>query len=159
VYFATGSTGLRALDAATGQLRWTYSPSDGFSAGFANIYQSGEVVSDGTVYAETGGGHTMLRALDAATGSIRWSYPIAVPVAPVALAPVAAGGTVYVARADHTVLALDAATGKPRWTYDTLGADRHLAAGWHLSQFSAPGGGTAYVFTQSGTVYELQTAP
>ncbi len=98
VHIASNDHNLYALDAATGQIRWTQAT--------GSHADSSPAVSDGTVY--LGSWDHKLYALDAATGRIRWTHTTG---GFVESSPAVAGGTVYVGSDDDKVYALDAATG------------------------------------------------
>ncbi len=85
------------LNAATGQLRWSYTTE--------NAVLPGPAVAGGTVY--VGSDDHKVYALNAATGQLRWSYTTG---AAVQSDVVVAGGTVYVGSNDHKVYALNAGT-------------------------------------------------
>ena len=69
VFVPSDSGALRALDAATGELRWTYTSSQAIA--------SAPAIADGIVYASTAsGGNGVVVAMDAATGSERWQMPL-----------------------------------------------------------------------------------
>jgi outer membrane protein assembly factor BamB len=122
-----------ALDAATGNTRWTYRTD-------APV-RSSPVVAGGMVYVGTDRG---TYALDAATGNERWTNTTYGGI------PAVAGGIVYVA--DGTgVYALDAATGRHRWDY------LYAQSLYHSSSLAVVGG-TIYVLSTSGSVYALDAA-
>jgi outer membrane protein assembly factor BamB len=97
-----------ALDAATGEPRWSV------STGTSEPPSGGLALSGGRLFAslgfETAG--TPMLALDAASGRVLWSLE-----APTYFygPPNIAGGVVYATGGDNKVWALDAATGQVRW--------------------------------------------
>jgi outer membrane protein assembly factor BamB len=141
VYVGSPNSGLYALDAATGALRWT--------ALTPGTVSYSPAVANGVVYVSAGAGlwaldatngalrwtaHTSdeprsspavangvvyvgtkvsLDALDAATGALRWTAPIGSRVS----SPAVDNGVVYVSVDDGTLYAFDAATGSIRWVF------------------------------------------
>ncbi|MEU0965252.1 serine/threonine-protein kinase [Streptomyces sp. NPDC005917] len=108
---------LRALDARTGEERWSYPIGDAASCGGVPVRLTH--APDGFVYASAG---TRVIALDAATGRVRWHFEApAVFLSPPAFVPGPAvtGGGVYLADYLGTVYALDATDGRDRWRIAT----------------------------------------
>lgn len=108
---------LRALDARTGEERWSYPIGDAASCGGVPVRLTH--APDGFVYASAG---SRVIALDAATGRVRWHFEApAVFLAPPAFVPGPAvtGGGVYLADYLGTVYALDATDGRDRWRIAT----------------------------------------
>ncbi|MEU1277328.1 PQQ-binding-like beta-propeller repeat protein [Streptomyces sp. NPDC005805] len=108
---------LRALEARTGEERWSYPIGDAASCG--NVPVRVAPAPDGYVYVSAG---TRVLAFDIATGRVRWHFEApAVFLCPPAFAPGPAvtGGGVYLADYLGTVYALDATTGKDRWRIAT----------------------------------------
>ncbi|MBT2415367.1 PQQ-binding-like beta-propeller repeat protein [Streptomyces sp. ISL-12] len=108
---------LRALDARTGDERWSYPIGDAASCGGVPV-RVGQA-PDGCVYVCAG---TRVLALDVATGHVRWHFEApAVFLSPPAFVPGPAvtGGGVYLADYLGTVYALDAADGRDRWRIAT----------------------------------------
>ncbi|MER7836306.1 serine/threonine-protein kinase [Streptomyces sp. NPDC096040] len=108
---------LRALDARTGDERWSYPIGDAASCGGVPVRLTH--APDGFVYASAG---TRVIALDSATGRVRWHFEApAVFLSPPAFVPGAAvtGGGIYLADYLGTVYALDATDGRDRWRIAT----------------------------------------
>ncbi|MFP1626438.1 PQQ-binding-like beta-propeller repeat protein [Streptomyces sp. 5K101] len=108
---------LRALEARTGDERWSYPVGDAASCG--NVPVRVQPAPDGYVYVSAG---TRVLAVDIASGLVRWHFEApAVFLSPPAFAPGPAvtGGGVYLADYLGTVYALDATTGKDRWRIAT----------------------------------------
>ncbi|MFI8303834.1 PQQ-binding-like beta-propeller repeat protein [Streptomyces sp. NPDC085927] len=108
---------LRALDARTGDERWSYPIGDAASCGGVPIRLT--PAPDGYVYVSAG---TRVLALDIAGGHVRWHFeapavflspPVFVP------GPAVTGGGVYLADYLGTVYALDATDGRDRWRIAT----------------------------------------
>ncbi|MEV4685494.1 PQQ-binding-like beta-propeller repeat protein [Streptomyces kurssanovii] len=108
---------LRALEARTGDERWSYPIGDAASCG--NVPVRVQPAPDGYVYVSAG---TRVLAVDITSGLVRWHFEApAVFLSPPAFAPGPAvtGGGVYLADYLGTVYALDATTGKDRWRIAT----------------------------------------
>jgi outer membrane protein assembly factor BamB/tRNA A-37 threonylcarbamoyl transferase component Bud32 len=108
---------LRALDARTGDERWSYPIGDAASCGGVPVRLSH--APDGHVYVVAG---TRVLSVDVASGHVRWHFEApAVFLCPPAFAPGPAvtGGGVYLADYLGTVYALDATDGRDRWRIAT----------------------------------------
>ncbi len=96
---------LRALDASSGEQRWTFPlPDEGL--------KTSPAVADGTVYVV---GRSALRAVDATSGKQRWTFPL--PDEGLNSSPTVADGTVYIGSTKGRLYAVDAETGRRRWLY------------------------------------------
>ncbi|MEV0317080.1 PQQ-binding-like beta-propeller repeat protein [Streptomyces sp. NPDC050658] len=127
---------LRALEARTGDERWSYPIGDAASCGGVPVRLT--QAEDGYVYVSAG---TRVLAIDVAGGHVRWHFEApAVFLCPPAFAPGPAvtGGGVYLADYLGTVYALDATDGRDRWRIATesrasiepvLVADGHVHVG------------------------------
>jgi glucose dehydrogenase len=130
-----------ALDAPTGQRRWSVTTGTRYSAAASAL-----TVVDGVVYVSSQSG---TQALDAVTGSVRWHVPV-----PSDESPAVVDDTVYVAtgsvdpgrQAPSGLHALDARTGSVRWQNQRVGL---------VTSSPALAGGVVYVQSQSGFVYAL----
>ncbi|MFJ9035192.1 PQQ-binding-like beta-propeller repeat protein [Streptomyces sp. NPDC102406] len=108
---------LRALEARTGEERWSYPIGDAASCGGVPVRLT--PASDGHVYVAAG---TRVLALETGSGRVRWHFEApAVFLSPPAFAPGPAvtGGGVYLADHLGTVYALDATDGRDRWRIAT----------------------------------------
>lgn len=108
---------LRALDARTGDERWSYPIGDAASCGGVPVRLTH--APDGHVYIVAG---TRVLCVDVASGHVRWHFEApAVFLCPPAFAPGPAvtGGGVYLADYLGTVYALDATDGRDRWRIAT----------------------------------------
>ncbi|MBV7696645.1 PQQ-binding-like beta-propeller repeat protein [Streptomyces sp. TRM70350] len=108
---------LRALDARTGDERWSYPIGDAASCGGVPVRVA--PAPDGCVYVTAG---TRVLAVDAGGGHVRWHFEApAVFLSPPAFAPGPAvtGGGIYLADYLGTVYALDATDGRDRWRIAT----------------------------------------
>ncbi|MFD5471237.1 PQQ-binding-like beta-propeller repeat protein [Streptomyces sp. NPDC127105] len=108
---------LRALEARTGEERWSYPIGDAASCGGVPVRVT--PAPDGYVYVCAG---TRVLAVDVASGHVRWHFEApAVFLCPPAFAPgpVVSGGGVYLADYLGTVYALDATDGRDRWRIAT----------------------------------------
>jgi outer membrane protein assembly factor BamB len=143
--FVSGADGVvRALDAATGQVKWT-------------AYTGGAVRVPPTIWkgrALVGSGDGWVYAFEAATGRLIWRFRAApasrkIPVYgslsstwPVASGVLVEDGTAYfaagIANYDGTyVYALDAATGRIRWQNNTSGHLDQQVLGWRKRCFTS----------------------
>jgi len=107
VYFAS-SEGCVALDAETGEHRWTYS-------GYISQTSCPAIGPDGTVYvfiSDVDGGAV---ALDGDTGAVKWRTPLATQSHTIVLD---GKGSAYVLVNDGKLYCLDTATGGARWSSD-----------------------------------------
>ncbi|MET8813888.1 PQQ-binding-like beta-propeller repeat protein [Streptomyces sp. NPDC004549] len=131
---------LRALDARTGDERWSYPVGDAASCGGVPVRLT--PADDGHVYLCAG---SRVLAVEAATGRVRWHFEApAVFLAPPAFVPGPAvtGGGVYLADYLGTVYALDAADGRDRWriaTESRASVEPVLVAGGHVHVGSGKG--------------------
>ncbi|GGX62869.1 serine/threonine-protein kinase AfsK [Streptomyces minutiscleroticus] len=108
---------LRALDARTGDERWSYPIGDAASCGGVPLRVA--PADDGYVYVSAG---TRVIAVDVASGRVRWHFEApAVFLCPPTYVPGPAvtGGGVYLADYLGTVYALDATDGRDRWRIAT----------------------------------------
>ncbi|AZM53859.1 serine/threonine protein kinase [Streptomyces sp. WAC 01529] len=127
---------LRALEARTGEERWSYPVGDAASCGGVPVRLT--QAQDGYVYVSAG---SRVLAIDVAAGHVRWHFEApAAFLCPPAFAPGPAvtGGGVYLADYLGTVYALDATDGRDRWRIATesrssiepvLVADGHVHVG------------------------------
>ncbi|WP_436738331.1 outer membrane protein assembly factor BamB family protein [Streptomyces sp. BBFR102] len=131
---------LRALEARTGQERWSYPIGDAASCGGVPVRLT--QASDGYVYVAAG---TRALAIDVLGGHVRWHFESpAVFLAPPAFAPgpSVTGGGVYLTDYLGTVYALDATDGRDRWRIATearSATEPVLVAGGHVHVGSGKG--------------------
>ncbi|WP_189145352.1 PQQ-binding-like beta-propeller repeat protein [Streptomyces lacrimifluminis] len=131
---------LRALDARTGDERWSYPIGDAASCGGVPVRLTPG--PDGQVYVSAG---TRVLAIDVAGGHVRWHFEApAVFLSPPTFAPGPAvtGGGVYLADYLGTVYALDAADGRDRWriaTESRASVEPVLVAAGHVHVGSGKG--------------------
>ncbi|MGW2491924.1 serine/threonine-protein kinase [Streptomyces sp. NPDC001606] len=108
---------LRALEARTGEERWSYPIGDAASCGGVPVRLT--PAPDGYVYVSAG---TRVLAIETVSGMVRWHFEApAVFLSPPAFAPgpSVTGGGVYLADYLGTVYALDATDGRDRWRIAT----------------------------------------
>ncbi|MGV4985558.1 outer membrane protein assembly factor BamB family protein [Streptomyces sp. NRAIS4] len=108
---------LRALEARTGEERWSYPVGDAASCGGVPVRLA--PAPDGYVYVSAG---TRVLAIEAASGMVRWHFEApAVFLSPPVFSPGPAvtGGGIYLADYLGTVYALDATDGRDRWRIAT----------------------------------------
>ncbi|MFJ5777638.1 PQQ-binding-like beta-propeller repeat protein [Streptomyces sp. NPDC093094] len=131
---------LRALDARTGEERWSYPIGDAASCGGVPVRLT--PAPDGYVYVSAG---TRVLAIDIAAGHVKWHFEApAVFLCPPTYAPGPAvtGGGVYLADYLGTVYALDATDGRDRWriaTESRASIEPVLVAGGHVHVGSGNG--------------------
>ncbi|MFJ9132250.1 PQQ-binding-like beta-propeller repeat protein [Streptomyces sp. NPDC102256] len=131
---------LRALDARTGEERWSYPIGDAASCGGVPVRITH--APDGYVYISAG---TRVLAVDVASGRVRWHFEApAVFLSPPTFAPGPAvtGGGVYLADYLGTVYALDATDGRDRWriaTESRASVEPVLVASGHVHVGSGKG--------------------
>ncbi|RPK57350.1 Serine/threonine-protein kinase AfsK [Streptomyces sp. ADI96-15] len=131
---------LRALEARTGQERWSYPIGDAASCGGVPVRLT--QASDGYVYVAAG---TRALAIDVLGGHVRWHFESpAVFLSPPAFAPGPAvtGGGVYLTDYLGTVYALDATDGRDRWRIATearSATEPVLVSGGHVHVGSGKG--------------------
>ncbi|AVH58134.1 MULTISPECIES: outer membrane protein assembly factor BamB family protein [Streptomyces] len=131
---------LRALEARTGEERWSYPIGDAASCGGVPVWIAS--APDGYVYVTAG---TRVLAIDVASGHVRWHFEApAVFLCPPTFAPGPAvtGGGVYLADYLGTVYALDATDGRDRWriaTESRASVEPVLVAAGHVHVGSGKG--------------------
>ncbi|KAB1147200.1 serine/threonine-protein kinase [Streptomyces luteolifulvus] len=131
---------LRALDARSGDERWSYPIGDAASCGGVPVRVA--PAQDGYVYVSAG---TRILAVDVASGHVRWHFEApAVFLCPPAFVPGPAvtGGGVYLADYLGTVYALDATDGRDRWriaTESRASTEPVLVAAGHVHVGSGKG--------------------
>lgn len=131
---------LRALDARTGEERWSYPIGDTASCGGVPVRVT--PAPDGYVYLSAG---TRVLAVDVASGMVRWHFEApAVFLSPPTFVPGPAvtGGGVYLADYLGTVYAIDATDGRDRWRIATearSSVDPVLVAAGHVHVGSGKG--------------------
>jgi PQQ-dependent dehydrogenase (methanol/ethanol family) len=163
MYYDTGTDEVFAVDAATGAIRWTYTPPVDFLSG--PQITSAEPVSRGVAY---GAGRIYLTtaddrliALDARTGRPLWKTRVADPAKGDTMnspgtfwdGEVIVGGPAGDVGRRGFVAAYDAATGRRLWRTSTVPAP---GKGWNRAR-GAHGGGDVWmppvVDPRTGTVY------
>ncbi|WP_328340051.1 serine/threonine-protein kinase [Streptomyces violaceus] len=131
---------LRALDARTGDERWSYPIGDAASCGGVPVRIT--PATDGYVYVSAG---TRVLALDVAAGHVKWHFEApAVFLSPPTFVPGPAvtGGGLYLADYLGTVYALDATDGRDRWriaTESRASVEPVLVAAGHVHVGSGKG--------------------
>jgi outer membrane protein assembly factor BamB len=133
--FVPGRGAFLALDADDGSERWRHE----FGA-FSTGVVGAPAVADDRVYAVVGEGTVV--AFDRATGDTEWTHT---PTQDVTTAPVAVGGSLFVAgQGESALIAFDAETGDVRWRRDLAGQEVHaspvVAGGTVVAASTTPGG-------------------
>lgn len=138
VYVGIGQSengGLRALDPATGDLRWSFDIDGGV--------RSAPAISNGILVFGAMGDDSGIYGVDATTGEEVWSLETGW----IQSDPVVVDGTAYVGTNGETMYALDVTTGEVQWEYE---GEENLAAS------PAVAGGLVYASDSDGKVYALE---
>lgn len=133
VYIGSSDDKIRAFNATTGALLWSYTTG-------GSIFSS-PAVANGMVYVGSYDGK--LYALDATTGALLWSYTTGFGIES---SPTVVNGVVYVGSEDHNLYALNATTGALLWSYTT---------GFSIYSSPAVSNGVVYVGSYDGFLYAL----
>jgi outer membrane protein assembly factor BamB len=137
VYFGCRDSNLYALDAATGQKRWSFS-NKGSWVIVSPIVQAGKVY-----FATSDSAH--FHILDAQTGAlvdtIQFQWPIFA-------SPSIAGNILYLGGQDGKLVAIDLTSRKPVWTFQTNGSKQNLLA------YSKPDGSPNYSAAFTSDFYD-----
>jgi|GEM_PF-3382736 len=138
LYTGTWSEGPYALDAATGEIRWSYEGDDGGSTG--GLDRTVPAVTDDGVFVAGSG----ISRLEPETGELVWN----VNVGTARSSPAVVDGTVYAGTTDDggVLYAVDADTGETAWTYET--------DGWMTCSPSVADG-TVYVGTRDNRLHAV----
>jgi outer membrane protein assembly factor BamB len=115
IYLPTDDGRVRAIDSATGQLRWS------FKAKPAGQVFSSVAVADGVVY--VGIEKKRLFALDSRTGEKLWKFKAK---GTIYTAPLVVNDTIYFASADGSFYAVNLSTHEQKWKINT-----HRRSLWH----------------------------
>jgi outer membrane protein assembly factor BamB len=110
VYLAAGMTGVYAIDAATGQMKWLFMPENTGHETWVEFPPT--VASDGMLYLTSE--NDIIYALNA-SGQIVWQFRSYHLHTPVSISP--DGSTVHFVSESGTMYALNRTTGAVRWSY------------------------------------------
>ena len=142
VYVGSSDYNVYALDAETGEVKWTHK-----TGGW--VYSSPAVSGD-VVY--VGSSDSNVYALNATSGEVKWMHETG---GLVMSSPAVSGGVVYIGSHDKKVYALNATSGEVKWT---------RKAGYAIASSPAVSGGVVYILSNddmakvshtSGKVYAL----
>lgn len=164
VYFGAWDGALRAVDAATGDLRWETQLT-------STLIDDSPAVHDDTVYVGDGAGN--LHAVDRATGAPRWSVELddhpqtRIFSSPVVVDDIVVVGVASVELAlikdDYTfrgsVVGLDAETGDELWRLYTTTDDDAAGAGVSVWSSAAVDESRGALYIGTGNTYEEPAAP
>ena len=106
VIYASAYDHLDAINATTGAILWSYTPSQMT----ADLHF--EAVANGRVFIRDGDANQNIDAVNATTGTREWTFPAGEPIQNAAYA----SGTLYVGSGDHYVYAVNATTGAQKWS-------------------------------------------
>lgn len=117
VYVGSGDGNVYALDAASGEVAWTFATGD--------VVHASPAFADGTIVVGSFDGD--LYALDAATGTLKWRFqggkdPDIHNQVGFQSSPAIVDGVVYTGCRDAKLYAIDFATGRERWHFDNAGS-------------------------------------
>jgi outer membrane protein assembly factor BamB len=139
VVVGAGSSNIYALDAVTGELRWTFDTDFGV--------HSSPTVLNGVVY--IGSNDDYLYAISLATGDAIWQRDLG--FAPDVLSPAISEGVVFTSTAlTYKVFAVDALTGQSRWSRKLNGGV--VSSGPVVDQ------GRVFVATERGHLFSLDAS-
>jgi outer membrane protein assembly factor BamB len=143
VYIGSWDSYLYAIDADTGQEKWSFKSGEDNTIHNQVGFQSSPAVVDGTVYVGCRDAHVY--ALDAVTGRKKWDYPTSKSW--VIGTPAVRDGMVYVGTSDSSrFMALDAKTGRLRFNFK---------AGAFIFSSAALSGDLAYFGSHNGWLYAV----
>lgn len=167
LYYTGGYSQIYALDAATGQLLWSYKPKQNPNRTRDMVYtpfNRGLAVGFGNVYVGTSDGRAV--AVDRKTGKLVWDVQV-VPLdssmkgftgAPLVVKDKVVLGTNggSLSGCCGPIFAVDAKTGKMAWQFDTIAGDERSRASWGNDSWKVGGGGgwqTGTYDPKSDTIY------
>jgi len=143
VYVGSWDSYLYAIDAETGQEKWSLKTGEDATIHNQVGFQSSPAVVDGVVYVGCRDAHVY--AVDAATGRKKWDYPTSKSW--VNGTPAVRDGMVYVGTSDSArFMALDAKTGRLRFNFDAKA---------YMFSSAALAGDLAYVGDHNGKLYAI----
>jgi outer membrane protein assembly factor BamB len=145
VVVGSGDGNVYALDAASGEPRWTFRT--------GNVVHASPAYADGVVYVGSWDGD--LYAIDAKSGAGKWRFhggqdPLIHNQVGFQSSPAVVDGVVYVGCRDANLYAIDAATGKEKWRVDHAGS-------WVIAS-PAVARGKVYYATSDSSQYNVVDA-
>jgi outer membrane protein assembly factor BamB len=161
----TSSSGLAAIDIATGQIKWVlpteferrfearnlhgYMPAAQTIPDAWDIYTSSPAVANGKVYFGSGDGN--IYAADAQTGMLQWKFATKDVVH---ASPAVVGNTVFIGSFDSNLYAIDAETGTEKWVFQA-GQDPNIHNQVGFQSSPAVVDGVVYAGCRDGHVYAI----
>lgn len=137
VYIGSSNNNFYALNVVTGQLKWKYTGTAGFSYG-------GPCYANGKVYA--GGVDSYLYCMDTLNGNVDWRFLAG--NTGIESDPVYDNGTIYFGSNDDYLYALDANTGNMKWRFLT---------GANVSTSPTINNGVVFFGSSDSKVYAVNT--
>jgi outer membrane protein assembly factor BamB len=128
VVYAGGGGAMWALDAATGEPRWSFAVADRQFAPAA--------IQDAVVYTCA---RSTFYALDRSTGALLWTFEADASIG--STSPLLLDGVAYVGSDNGTIYAIDLTTHTARWSVTTGGGVRTYLAGANDTIYATQGGG------------------
>ena len=146
VIFGSGDGQVRALDAGSGALRWSWRAGE--------VVHASPAVSDGMVF--IGDWASRLVALDAKSGQERWRFQAGIDTLMAnqqgfQSSPAVARGVVYVGCRDSHLYAIDAQTGQEKWRFST-------GASWVVGSPAVRDGVVHFATSDSSKLHALDAA-
>lgn len=149
VYIGANDGNMRALDAATGAVSWSYSSNGG-------MYLASPAVDNGKVFFAPGGWNRRVYALNT-SGAWQWEYGVAPGPGQTTInvsSPAVSGTSVYIVAGNpkERLFSLDSATGAKRWEFEVGPTSTGIEA---FASSPVVSGSTVYVGSWDGTVYGI----
>lgn len=143
VYFGSGDGNIYALDANSGESKWTFHTGD--------VVHASPAISDGMLF--IGSWDSYFYALDAASGKEQWRFktgedPEIHNQVGIQSSATVADGVVYFGCRDANLYALDSHTGQKKWAFNNKGS-------WVIGSPAVENGKVYFATSDSGLFYAL----